>query len=144
MNEVHHDNSGVHFFGGRSRFDATRLAPHSSIVMCANDMKRSLAAVTALLASIAVAGEEQTIIGTPTIDSTRIVTIRECSTGKNYKVGVMASNPYFRFSNGITELSKTGNVLVKIQGVVVGNDGLEITHPVVMSITQEACGEAGT
>ena len=107
-------------------------------------MKRILALVIVLLSPMAIAGDEQTIIGTPSIDSVGIVTISECRTGKIYKVGAMASNPYFHFSNKITELSKSGDVLVELKGMVILNNGLEITHPIVISVSQGACDEYGT
>ena len=92
----------------------------------------------------AIASEQQTILGFPSIDNIGIITISECNTGKEYKVGTMASNPYFHFSNKIIELSKSGSVLVKVRGVVVASENLEIAQPKVISVLQGECSEAST
>jgi hypothetical protein len=92
----------------------------------------------------ALAGEQIFISGIPTINSSGNITINECSTGNDYKIGTIASGPYFKLSNKIDDLAKSGGVLVTVKGEVGKRNHFYINYPEVINVKQGKCNEPST
>ena len=59
-------------------------------------------------------------------------------------MGVMASNPYFHLSKKIRELSRTGSVLVTVEGELMDKSVLELNKLKIINIEQGQCSEIRT
>jgi hypothetical protein len=92
----------------------------------------------------ALAGQQIFISGIPTINSSGNITINECSTGNDYKIGAMASGPYFKLSNKIDDLVKSGDVLVTVKGEIGISNHFYVKNPEVINVEQGKCNEPST
>jgi len=68
-------------------------------------------------------------------------TITECSSKKQYQLGVMASNPYFDLLNKSDELSHNGTIQLrlKVAGNLEQSTSLIINSPRVLSLVVDDC-----
>ena len=102
------------------------------VVACA------LAAITAAHAG------EQVIEGQLRFNSSGVVQVVECGTKRVIELGVMASNPYFHFSEKYKEVSGDGKeaVLIKLEGrLVSSSEGrLVLEAPRMVSMKAGTCG----
>ncbi len=82
--------------------------------------------------------ERQVIVGEITKGLVGHGIVRDCATGKEYTLGVMASNQYSMFSKKYEKLKISGAVKVKLTGFISGNKAT-IVSPVIESLTNGAC-----
>ncbi len=72
-------------------------------------------------------------------------TLSECETGRILQFGVMASVPYFRFTQRYEEVSGGGKapVVAEVEGVITrsssSTNGLTIQHPRVLNVAAGTC-----
>jgi hypothetical protein len=103
------------------------------------------AVLTCVLAAITAArADEQVIEGQLRFNSEGVGQIVECGTKRVIELGVMASNPYFHFSEKYREVSADGKeaVLIKLEGrLASSSEGTWVLEaPRMVSIKAGTCG----
>ena len=106
--------------------------------------KGSMALACALAAITAAHASEQVIEGQLRFNSYGVGQVVECGTKRVVELGVMASNPYFHFSEKYKEVSGDGKeaVLIKVEGrLVASSEGrLVLEAPRMLSMKAGTCG----
>jgi hypothetical protein len=77
-------------------------------------------------------------------DKNGFAEVSDCATATKYKLGIMASTPYFTLYIKSEELSKEGGVLVNVEGSVKDNNENVINQPFVKSIKNGSCKKSAT
>ena len=96
---------------------------------------------------VASCGQPERVVlkGQLTTDSIGVLRVAECEAGRQLRLGVMASNPYFIFRRKYDELSARGTkpVLIQVSGVLIESSSsrgeLTLETPGVISMTNGQC-----
>jgi hypothetical protein len=84
--------------------------------------------------------KQQSIVvtGKITKDKDNFFVVTDCSTHKKYKIGLLASNPYFLLAKTYDSLILNGPIIASISGKL-SKDKNTINFPTVMDIKNDKC-----
>jgi len=108
-------------------------------------MKHLVAVVFALWLSSALGADAVIIRGEISFESGGLAQVAECGTNRVFKLGVMASNPYFGLTQRYDEASENRKfaVLVEVQGSIAQRAStkreLVLDSPRVVSLVRGTC-----